>query len=267
VDDKQGIVKRIGGTIRLKSFDQPNNVEVLDPLYFSVKSLHIFRLSRPFFEYRKLNPFVFVCGPNREMPNNVIKAGSKVMNDLASQNIKPWGNRETLMVLRCLQRQLAIVMWQDWEVAFLKKTPDLQIEIVDVLLARSSFATTPSIFCIPHHIARLERLINPFAPNRSIILGTTTPEEWDRVKAALRRPHELEKELWIEKVLMRDLVISRGWMTEAELDSVLERSKKNPENIQEMEQHFAPAEQQLAELGLADWLAQFDKQYPHSDQA
>lgn len=98
-----------------------------------------------------------------------------------------------------------------------------------------------------------------------IILGTMTPEELDSVKKALRTMQDSTKEVWIEKQLMRNLILDSGWMTEPDLDSAVERGKKQPANILLADQFFAAAEQKLAEIGLAAWLADFDQKYPRSD--
>jgi len=72
----------------------------------------------------------------------------------------------------------------------------------------------------------------------------------------------MTKELWLEKQLLRNLILNSGWMSEAELDSVLETGAKLPENIQQVKEHFADSDQKLAEIGLADWLAAFDQKFP-----
>lgn len=97
------------------------------------------------------------------------------------------------------------------------------------------------------------------------MVGIMTNQDWDRVKTALSRLHEMEKELWLEKVLMRNLIIDSGWMPESDLDAALEHGKNHPENLQQMEVIFAPDEDRLARLGLDDWLAEFEKRYPRSN--
>lgn len=133
VDDKEGVIRRIGGVVRLKSFDHVDDIGVFDPLYFSFKSLNVFSLARLFIEYWKLNPFIFVRGSDGEMPNDMVEAGAKVMNDLSSEHVKSLGDSELSVILDCLQKQLAVVLWHNGVIAFLKESGDFRLEIEDVL--------------------------------------------------------------------------------------------------------------------------------------
>jgi hypothetical protein len=92
-----------------------------------------------------------------------------------------------------------------------------------------------------------------------------TPEELDCVKGGLKRMHEPLKELWLEKQLLRNLILDSGWMPEGKLDLAIVQGKIHPENIRQVEQQFAADEQRLAEIGLGDWLTEFDKHFPRSD--
>jgi hypothetical protein len=85
-----------------------------------------------------------------------------------------------------------------------------------------------------------------------------TPQEWDRVKNALNRLQQSQKELWLEKALLRNLIIDSGWMTESDLDAALERGKNRPENRQQVEKSFESSDDLLALLGFEDWNAQFE---------
>ncbi len=91
-----------------------------------------------------------------------------------------------------------------------------------------------------------------------------TNEDWDKIKPVFRRLHNEIKELWLEKQLLRNLIIDSQWMPENELDAGIEVAKKYPENIRESNQNWEQSDQTLAELGLDDWLAEFEKRYPHS---
>jgi hypothetical protein len=93
-----------------------------------------------------------------------------------------------------------------------------------------------------------------------------TPEELDEIKRAFKRLQEVSQELWLEKQLLRNLIIDSEWMPESELDEGIEKGKKNPINVRQMTEHWAQSEQTLAELGIDDWLAQFDKNFPPTDQ-
>jgi len=95
--------------------------------------------------------------------------------------------------------------------------------------------------------------------------GAMTPEELDLVKRALKRQHDSAKELWLEKQLLRNLILDSGWMAERALDLLIEGAKSYPENVRQVEEHFASDDQLLAEIGLGDWLADFDKKYPRNE--
>jgi hypothetical protein len=98
----------------------------------------------------------------------------------------------------------------------------------------------------------------------SIILSTMTPEELDVIKIAFGRLQEVQKEAWLERVLLRNLIVDSGLMTEAELDSAIQWGKNHPGNLRQMELAWAESDQKLAEIGLADWLAWFEDRYPRS---
>lgn len=92
-----------------------------------------------------------------------------------------------------------------------------------------------------------------------------TSEDWDRVKAVLTRLREVTQELWLEKQLLWNHIIDSEWMTEAELDAAIAQGKDHPANIQQMQEVWTDSEQSLAELGLEQWLADFEKRHPRSD--
>jgi hypothetical protein len=92
-----------------------------------------------------------------------------------------------------------------------------------------------------------------------------TPEELDLFKKALKHHHDALKEMWTEKVLLRNVIIDSGWMTEPNLDAAIARAKANPTIIRQVEEFWAGSEQKLAELGLDSWLEDFDEQFPNND--
>jgi hypothetical protein len=92
-----------------------------------------------------------------------------------------------------------------------------------------------------------------------------TDEEIDFVKKTVKRLNDSLKEVWTERNLVRNLIIERGWMTEPHLDAAIALLKAHPAIMRQVENHWASAEQQLAEIGLDSWLEDFDKRYPSND--
>ena len=86
VDNSERIVHRVGGAIRLKAFNQADDLGVCDFLYFSLKSGDVVFLDWLFRENRKLNRHVVLCGPGGEVPNNMVEAGAQMVNDLTSKH-------------------------------------------------------------------------------------------------------------------------------------------------------------------------------------
>ena len=94
---------------------------------------------------------------------------------------------------------------------------------------------------------------------------TMNQTELDFIKRMFKAKDDAAKDLWLEKNLLRNLILSSGWMAEQELDSAIADAKKLPANIRQVEEHFASSDQMLAEIGLADWLQDFDRKYPRSE--
>ena len=81
VDNPQGIIQRVGGIVRLKRLDQSESLDILDQFYFSFVTSAVVRIGRPLLKNREVNPFVFRCSSDREMPSDVVKTGSQMVED------------------------------------------------------------------------------------------------------------------------------------------------------------------------------------------
>lgn len=90
-------------------------------------------------------------------------------------------------------------------------------------------------------------------------------EDWDRIKPVLKRLRDEMQDVWLEKVLLYNLIIDSGWMSEKDLDEGIEKGKKHPDNIRQLKESWSDSEQTLAEIGLEEWLAEFEKKYPRTD--
>jgi len=73
------------------------------------------------------------------------------------------------------------------------------------------------------------------------------------------------KGIWLEKQILRNLIIDSGWMSPSALDSGLDRATRDPQNICDMNNTFAQSDQMLAEIGIEEWLEVFDRMYPQNE--
>jgi hypothetical protein len=89
--------------------------------------------------------------------------------------------------------------------------------------------------------------------------------ELDAIKRMLKSRDDVMKEVWLEKQLLRNLILDQRWMAEADLDAAIAHGKTLPSNLVQVEENFASSDQMLAEIGLADWLRDFEKKHPRSD--
>lgn len=134
--NEQGIIDRVGGVVRLKRFDEAPNVGVCDSLYFSLVSGNALFIDRFLFKNGKLDtsrmasPVLFT----RELPSEVVETRSQMMDDFSRKNAETRWDRETLMVLNCLKRDLLVVLGNNGVFVLLKKGCDLGIQIADTLV-------------------------------------------------------------------------------------------------------------------------------------
>jgi hypothetical protein len=99
-------------------------------------------------------------------------------------------------------------------------------------------------------------------PKRRIIAAIMTDEEIDFVKKAFKRNFDSLRGVWLERVLLWNLILESRWMTEPNLKATIARAKARPDVLRQAEEFWAASDQELAEIGIEDWLANFDKKHP-----
>lgn len=104
VDDKQRVIKRVGGVVRLKPLDLFSSFSVDNPLYVSVISGNFLFLNRLFREDRKLNRHLVQLGADRELPNDMVETGSQMMNNLTGEDAESGWDWTALMYSSALSR-------------------------------------------------------------------------------------------------------------------------------------------------------------------
>ena len=71
-----------------------------------------------------------------------------------------------------------------------------------------------------------------------------------------RKYQELIEDLWLEQQCYRNLLLDRNVVTEEELAEMIERAKRDPENLRIAAENFRTSWKALAEFGLTDMIAQ-----------
>jgi len=135
VDEEKRTVERVRSLVRLKRFDQIQDPEIIDSLYFSSVRGTTFFLDRLFHENREfdLPPVLFPIPCAGESPDNMIEARSQMVDDLSSQGAEAGWHGAVLLVIDRLKENLAAVLGQDRMFAFFKEQQDFGVQITDVL--------------------------------------------------------------------------------------------------------------------------------------
>ncbi len=133
VNDPKGVVKRVGGVMRLKPLDKSPRVRICDSCYFSFKKLSPVMIDGGCFKDGKFYLSDVLYGQNREVPCNVIETRSQMVDEFPGQHSESWWDDTILMVGDSLKKSLSVVLWENGIVAFLKEPLDFGIEIEEVL--------------------------------------------------------------------------------------------------------------------------------------
>lgn len=87
-----------------------------------------------------------------------------------------------------------------------------------------------------------------------IIPDNIAPEEWLVIKRTFRRFQGIQKNAWLERVLLRNLILDSGWMSEEDLDSAVQQGMSDPVNLRLTEEWWADSDKKLAQMGLSNRL-------------
>jgi hypothetical protein len=139
VHDANGVVFSVAPSlVGLQFPDEVENSGISDSLYFSlVSATFVFRKrKRVLSEYRELDRvlmFDSVLGAG-EMPCNVVKVGTKMMNGLPTQDAKTNRDGKISMVVNSILPLLRVWIGDDWILASFEENVDLPLKIEDVLI-------------------------------------------------------------------------------------------------------------------------------------
>jgi hypothetical protein len=137
VNDVQERIDRVRSIVRLKQFDKHQRAGITDTLYLSTVTGKSIFLPWGCIEDWKLDELSFfgISVPfTGKQPYDVIEAGTKMMDSLASNHAEAKGNLTPSVIVNCLKEKLLVVLGQDGIFATLKKPFDFRIQIEDILL-------------------------------------------------------------------------------------------------------------------------------------
>jgi len=142
VDDEERIIRDIGPSIvRLHLLDPVPHLSVSDSLYFSFVSLNSVFVGGIGLHVkdRKLDNILglaprFIGGEVREVPDNMVKAGSQVVNDLSREDTETYRNALVAVIVDRFLPHLVIWMGEDWVVPATNELGDFGFKVDDVLI-------------------------------------------------------------------------------------------------------------------------------------
>ena len=76
----------------------------------------------------------------------------------------------------------------------------------------------------------------------------------EHAREFFRKYSDMIEEIWMENQLYRNFILERNIIPEAELDSLVEAAKHDPENLRIARETFAGSRKSLAEFGLSDMI-------------
>lgn len=136
VEDGKRVADRFTGVVRLKHFDENQGSRIGNSLYMSFVSGASRFVRWPHFKHGKFD----LCWLGKsipirtELPNNMVKDGTQMMENLPSEDAEAQRNDALAMVRHCLERSVLIVMSPEWVLATIKESIDFPVQITDVLV-------------------------------------------------------------------------------------------------------------------------------------
>jgi len=88
----------------------------------------------------------------------------------------------------------------------------------------------------------------------------------ERAREFFRKYSDMIEEIWLEKQLYRNFILDRNIIAEAELDSLVEAAKHDPENLRVARETFAGSRKALAEFGLSDMIQRIASRPPSKEK-
>lgn len=136
VDNAKGIIDSIQPpVVGLQLFNQRKDPGIINALYLSVVSGLFFFRQRPAKDREFKHVLVIPpCGSAGKVPDDMVKAGAKVMNDLTSQYTEAPGDLQGSMIVERFFPSLILCIGNDWVLAFLEEDHDFAIKIDDILI-------------------------------------------------------------------------------------------------------------------------------------
>lgn len=135
VDKPEDVVKRVASVVRLYSFDDLLGSVAREYLYFSFETGRTIFVETLAADGKRNADGVAI--PNlwlREKPSHVVKAGPEVIQRLASDNGESQRDFAAMVVDGFLHEHLKVFITDDWVLAFVEETGDLNLKVDDVFL-------------------------------------------------------------------------------------------------------------------------------------
>lgn len=140
VDDEKRLISSVGPSlVRLNIFDPSEHPSVLNTFYFSVVKFDVVTLHGFGLKHRKFDGILgldslFISSKTGEVPDDMVKAGSKLMNDFSCKDAETQWNALSSMVVDRFLPHLGIFMGDGWVLATVDESLDFGMQVDDILI-------------------------------------------------------------------------------------------------------------------------------------